>query len=49
MTARKQDACGALIYDSGTGRHMIDGTHWLRAVDVQQMCSPVPAASPGRR
>lgn len=48
VTARKQDACKTLTPDPDSGRYRIDDTHWLRAVDFQQMCSPAPV-SPGRR
>ena len=48
VDARKQDACKTLTLDANAGRYMIDATHWLRDVDVRQICPALPAA-PARR
>ena len=43
VDARKQDACRTLTPDPDNARYMIDGTHWVRDIDFQQLCSPAPA------
>jgi hypothetical protein len=48
VDTRKQDACKTLALDADTGRYMIDTTHWLRDVDVRQICPTLPVP-PARR
>ena len=48
VDAHKKDACATFIPDPETGRYMIDGTHWLRPVDVKEMCPAMPVTT-GRR
>jgi len=38
VDAHKQAACQTFTHNTATGRFMIDQTHWLRAVDREQMC-----------
>jgi hypothetical protein len=48
VNTRKQEACRTFTRDPDTGRTMIDAIHWMREIDVNQMCSATTTA-PGRR
>jgi len=38
VNLRKQEACKTFTRDPGTGRTLVDATHWMREIDVTQMC-----------